>query len=73
MSAASDMKANVLIKDGGYIRFTLLDTDGNAIPGFDKTLSNVDDAQAQVFETLPAGEFKVRIELKNSELYGVMF
>jgi hypothetical protein len=73
LGAKKDMKANITIADAGFARFTLLDTDGNPIPGYDKTLTGVDNAEEPVFDALPDGLFQVKVELKNAELYGIIF
>ncbi len=70
IKAAGKMTVNL---KAAHARFTLIDADGKAISGYDKTLSGMDSVNAVVFDTLPEQDFRVKAELKNGTLYNIGF
>ena len=55
------------------ITFKLLDADDQLIPGYEKSFENVNNVALKVFDTLPAGEFKLACELVNATVYTLDF
>jgi hypothetical protein len=55
------------------ITFKLLDADDQLIPGYEKSFENVNNVALKVFDTLPAGEFKLACELVNATVYALDF
>lgn len=71
--AEGSMTANLKIGDGGMAHFTLLDATDKVIPGYNRTVEKYDGVNCEIFPTLPHGEFKVKVELKNGALYDLGF
>ena len=73
VQAEKSMSINTQVRDGGYLKVTLLDEDDQVIPGYEKEYGTIDDTGLVVFENLPQGKFKVKLDFKNADIYSLMF
>ena len=73
LAAQGRLSANMKIAENGRAVIKLLDASGNAIPGYEKSFTSQDGVDIPVFDELPAGAFKVDIELENAEIYALNF
>ncbi len=70
LAAEGKLAVNIKVNDGGYARFTLLDADGKVFA--EKEIVG-DGVALPLFDTLPAGYFRIRAELKDAVLYTLNF
>jgi hypothetical protein len=73
LTAKNGLAMNTVVKDGGYLKVTLLDENGNVIPGYEKEFGPADDTELKIFDQLPEGKFQVKLNLKNTEVYSLNF
>ena len=74
VTAEGALAANIRVGAGGYCRVDLLGADGKPLDGYAKRFEEGEDGiRLPVFKALPAGEFRVRVDMKNSELYTLDF
>ncbi len=71
--ATGTMKVNIDLKQNGYFKIELIDSAGNTIQGFQKTIEAVDNTDLSVFSHLPSQEFRIKAELRNGTLYSIGF
>lgn len=74
LTASGAMDANIRIAPEGFAEFTLLSPSGEVIPGFRRRLENgADQVDLRIFESLPTGEFRIRVLMADTELYTLSF
>ena len=73
IKAKNAMHLNAVIHDAGYIDITLLDKNDRQIPGYHCRLDSGDSVGFEIFPRLPKEEFKVKLQLRNADVYTLNF
>ena len=73
IKASGSLEMNTVIASDGYIEIELTDEAGNVLPNYSKRFAGVDELSLKVFDSLPAGSFRVKMTLKKAKLYTLEF
>lgn len=71
--ASGTMKMNAAIREGGFIEIALLDDNGDTIDNFFRRIDNGDQVDFHIFDHLPDSKFRVKLTLKNADIYSLIF